>query len=258
MSKTRRKTALMGKLLELVRKQFERVNSGNDHPASTYTAMDCLMSRLAIFIFKFPSMLKFDDARDEPVLCGNLRRMFGVERAPTDSTLCRRLDEIGPKAVHRALRTLFGWLLRHRHLDPYRMADGALPLAVDGSGYYTSTRIRCDRCLPKKTRGGGIRYWHSILGATVVHPDVDQVIPAAVEPITKMMSDELFSLHSTTCFLYTLIEHESTRDDEKRNFPTCRTTTDWKADVERSRGQDDTPDFAVTGPFAGISFFLAH
>ncbi len=186
MSKSRRKTALMGDLLERVREQFQRVTIGDDRPANTYTARDCLMCGLAIFVLKFPSMLKFDDARDEPVLCGNLRRLFGVARAPTDSTLRRRLDAIDPKAVHRVLRILFGRLLRHRHLEPFRTADGALPLAVDGTGYYTSTNVHCNRCLNQKTRGGEIRYRHAILGAVVVHPDVDQVVPAAVEPIMKI------------------------------------------------------------------------
>ncbi len=183
MSKSRREDALMGKLLDLVRKQFQRVTPGDDHPANSYRATDCLMSGLAIFVLKFPSMLRFDDARDEPMLCDNLRQLFRVERVPTDSTLRRRLDAIDPNVVHRALRTRFGWLLRYRHLECFRMADGALPLALDGTGYYTSTKGPCKQCLAQKTHGGKIRYRHGTLSAVVVHPDVKQVVPAAVEAL---------------------------------------------------------------------------
>ena len=185
MSKQRRKTALMGKLLALVRTQFERVSTGDSRQAHAVTGANCLMCGLAIFLLKFPSLLKFDEGRFEPVLRGNLKRLFGVASAPSDTTLRRRLDAIDSTHVHRALRTLFGWLLRHRHLEPFRLADGALPLAIDGTGYITSTKVHCDRCLTKKTRSGETRYWHAILGAVVISPDRQEVVPVAVEPITN-------------------------------------------------------------------------
>jgi hypothetical protein len=37
--------------------------------------------------------------------------------------------------------------------------------------------------LEKHHRGGGITYSHQMLGATLVHPDLQEVIPLAPEPI---------------------------------------------------------------------------
>lgn len=183
MSTTRRKTALMGQLLDQVRHQFKRAKDVNGAGANAYPAVDCLMSGLALFVLKFPSLLKFDNRRDEPVLRGNLKRLFGIKRAPSDTTLRRRLDAVDAKVVQRAFRVLIGWLLRHRHLEAFRTADGALPLMVDATGYFTSTKVSCERCLRHRTRGGETRFRHAMLGAVVAHPDVAQVIPVAAEPI---------------------------------------------------------------------------
>ncbi len=86
MAKQRRKTALMGKLLALVRSQFDHVSTGDGPQAHAITAANCLMCGLAIFVLKFPSLLKFDKTRIDPVLQGNLKRLFGVVCAPSDTT----------------------------------------------------------------------------------------------------------------------------------------------------------------------------
>jgi hypothetical protein len=54
-------------------------------------------------------------------------------------------------------------------------------MTIDGSDYFNSEKIHCENCLTKKTRSGGIRYYHQILQATLVHPYMKQVIPLAPE-----------------------------------------------------------------------------
>ena len=192
MSKKGPKSTVIAQMLTLASKTFERVKTGDCDRATSFSARDCLMSALAIFTFKFPSMLQFDTASHQnQKLISNLRNLFGVERAPTDSTLRRRIDEIDSKHIHRALRTAFGWLRRNRFLDPFRVAkfDNLVPLMVDGTGYYTSTKVRCKHCLKSVQRDGKTRYRHAVLCAVVAHPDVKQVLPVAAEPIVKKDGD---------------------------------------------------------------------
>ena len=138
MSKKGPKSTVIPKMLTVASRTFERVKTGDCNRATSFSARDCLMSALAIFTFKFPSMLQFDTAsyRNQKLIA-NLRNLFGVERAPTDSTLRRRIDEIDFKHIHRALRAAFGWLRRNRLLDPFRVAkfNNLMPLMVDGTGY---------------------------------------------------------------------------------------------------------------------------
>ena len=53
----------------------------------------------------------------------------------------------------------------------------------------------------------------------------------------ELLSAATFSLHQTTCFLYTFLETGVKRDHEKGSFLPIAATTDGKAHVERSAGQ---------------------
>jgi hypothetical protein len=63
-------------------------------------------------------------------------------------------------------------------------AEGNLhTLALDGTGYFSSTSIHCASCLHTVHRNGSVTYAHQMLGAAIIHPDVRAVIPLMPEPI---------------------------------------------------------------------------
>jgi hypothetical protein len=58
-----------------------------------------------------------------------------------------------------------------------------------GSGYFSSTSIRCQRCLAKKQKKGKTEYSHQLVVAVLVHPYRKEVIPIALEPIVQRDGD---------------------------------------------------------------------
>ena len=44
-------------------------------------------------------------------------------------------------------------------------------LSVDGTGYFSSSRVHCAQCCEKHHRDGRTTYYHQMLGAVLVHPD---------------------------------------------------------------------------------------
>ena len=69
-----------------------------------YTWEDCIMSGLAVFGFKMPSLLQFEkDKVAEPLIRRNLRTLYGVEKAPSDTCMRERLDVITPQQLRRPL-----------------------------------------------------------------------------------------------------------------------------------------------------------
>ena len=66
------------------------------------------LTGLAIFALKHPSLLRFDrDARGlgEPSAReGNLRSLFGIGRAPSDSRMRERLDALDPERLRRPFK----------------------------------------------------------------------------------------------------------------------------------------------------------
>ena len=98
---------------------------------------DCVMSGLAIFALKYPSLLQFEqDARGlgesahEPRR-ENLRSLFGVERAPSDVRLRERLDEVDPRELRAPFKRLFARAQRGGALAGFEWLEGRLP-AVGG------------------------------------------------------------------------------------------------------------------------------
>ena len=66
---------------------------------------DCLMSGLAVFTLKFPSLLQFDQAMrngKEPTRAQNLRSLFVVRKAPSDTAMSARLDRIDPRPSQKS------------------------------------------------------------------------------------------------------------------------------------------------------------
>jgi len=177
-------------LLREVRKHFSMIpvlqgkGAGN---TPEIALVDCLMSGLAVFSLKFPSLLQFDKAANEGVLRHNLKKLYGVDRAPCDTQLRERLDVVDQEQVRGAFKKVFSVIQRGKALEKYQFIDGRYLLLADGTGYFSSKNIHCDNCCVKNHRNGSKSYYHQMLGAAIVHPDYAEVIPLCPEPI--MMGD---------------------------------------------------------------------
>jgi len=164
----------------LLREQFKVMQNAE------YSWQDCVMSGLAVFGFKMPSLLQFEKDKDsEPWLRRNLRTLYGVESAPTDTTMRERLDIIAPKQLRRPFKTIFAYLQRGKVLEGYRYLGGYHIISLDGTGQFSSEKIHCECCCEKHHRNGHTEYYHHMLGAVLVHPERREVIPLAPEPIAK-------------------------------------------------------------------------
>jgi len=142
---------------------------------------DALMSAFAMFSLKAPSLLGFDKQRAD----GNLKTIYGIERAPCDTRMRERLDPVSPASLRPSFTLVLRQLQRGKALEPMVFLDGHYLVALDGTGYFSSNTIHCDSCLHKEHRNGSITYSHQMLGAAIIHPDFRAVIPLMPEPIVK-------------------------------------------------------------------------
>jgi hypothetical protein len=167
-------------LFRLVRSGFAHIP---DHRCGDgdLSLTDAFMSAFAMFSLKSPSLLAFDKERAE----GNLGTIYGIERVPCDTRMREILDPVVPESLRPVFKSVFRQLQRGKALEPMAFLDGHYLLALDGTGYFSSTEIHCASCLHKVHRNGSITYYHQMLGAAIIHPDVREVIPLMPEPIVK-------------------------------------------------------------------------
>ena len=179
-----RKTLSGPGLLREVRACFDALN--DPVPSRGLSLAECLMSGLAVFGLKYPSLLQFDrDARTDEVVRANLRSLYGIERAPSDTALRERLDEVDPRQLRDVFKRVFALLQRGKALEGFTCLDGHYLLSVDGTGYFSSSSVHCAQCCEKHHHDGRTTYYHQMLGAVLVHPHQREVFPLAPEPIVK-------------------------------------------------------------------------
>jgi hypothetical protein len=167
-------------LLGLVRNGFAHIPDYRAHEEEI-SLRDALMAAFAMFSLKAPSLLAYDKQRAE----GNLSTIYGIERVPCDTYMREILDPVSPKVLRPVFKSVFRQLQRGKALEAMTFLDGHYLLALDGTEYFSSKTIHCASCLQKVHRNGSITYFHQMLGAALLHPDMRAVIPLMPEPIVK-------------------------------------------------------------------------
>jgi len=169
----------------LFRRLHDNFDQIPDHrPAQPKISLgDALMSGFAMFSLKDPSLLAFDERREDP--SDNFRNVYGINAVPSDTQMRTILDPVDPGALRSCFTDIFRCLQRGKVLEDYAFFDGAYLVSLDGTTYHNSDNICCSSCLVKRHRNQVVSYYHQLLGATIVHPDLKEVIPLAPEPIIK-------------------------------------------------------------------------
>jgi hypothetical protein len=167
-------------LFRLVRSGF---NTIPDHRSldAEISLTDALMSAFAMFSLKSPSLLAFDKQRAE----GNLQTIYGMTCVPCDTQMREILDPVSPALLRPLFKSVFRQLQRGKALEPMAFLEDYYLVALDGTEYFSSKTIHCASCLHKVHRNGSYTYYHQMLGAAIIHPDVREVIPLMPEPIVK-------------------------------------------------------------------------
>jgi hypothetical protein len=158
-------------LVSLVRSRFE--NLADPRPGRpTISLADALMSAFAVFALKDPSLLAFDQRRNDD----NLHSLYHIERVPSDTQMRAILDQVPPETLRPVFQDVFRQAQRGKALEPFVYLEGCYVLSLDGTGYFSSPTIHCSSCLQKEHADGTVTYYHQMLGAALVHPDKAEVI----------------------------------------------------------------------------------
>jgi len=180
--RTVRKHLNADSLLASMKKDFQKIP--DKRRANSKIALDdALMSALAMFQLKDPSLLAFDTRRiEEPE---NLHTIFKVKDIPCDSQMRTILDPLSPAHLRAPFCTVFRQLQRGKGFEDMAYLDGHYLLSADGTGFYTSDKVSSPYCMGKKKKDGTTQYYQQMYAACFVHPESKVVIPVFPEMITQ-------------------------------------------------------------------------
>ena len=124
-----RKHLFMDALIALVRSRFERI-ADHRRENATVSLPDALMSAFAMFALKDPSLLAFDQRRTDE----NMKRVFGIDRVPSDTQMREILDGADPEDLRPVFGDMFRQLQRGKALEAFRFFGNHYLLSLDGTG----------------------------------------------------------------------------------------------------------------------------
>jgi hypothetical protein len=70
------------------------------------------------------------------------------------------------------------------YLESYRFLQDCLLIAIDGTEYFRSQKIKCPNCTITKHKNGKISYSHKVLTPVITQPNSNTVIPIEPEFVT--------------------------------------------------------------------------
>lgn len=143
-------------LVQTLRRRFEDVADSRRQKSTDFTMVDTLMAAFAMFSLKEPSLLSFEEREDEQAI----NRLFGLSSIPSDSTMREILDGIDIEPLNEAFADIFHELQRSGELKKWVFDRGHYLVAIDGTGYFCSTKISCPQCLEKRSSKGTVEYHH--------------------------------------------------------------------------------------------------
>ena len=146
---------------------------------------DCLMACFGVFSLKWPSLLQYEINLKDSNLHKNFCRLYKIDQVPSDTYMRERLDQLSTQDLAPAYKKIFSMLQRSKALEPYRYLDGYYIVSIDGTGHFSSDKVHCKNCCKKEHRNGKITYYHQMLAAVMVHPELKEVVPFCPEPIQK-------------------------------------------------------------------------
>ena len=153
-------------LIRQIRLRAKQLPDTRNASDCSYSMADAVMSAFALFALKDPSLLFFQERRNDE----NIKSLFRILNIPSDTQMRAILDPLEPDLLRPLFNDVFRQLQRGKALEPYTFHEGCYLVSMDGTEYFSSKKIHCESCLQKKnSKTGEITYHHQMLGAAVVH-----------------------------------------------------------------------------------------
>ncbi len=146
-----------------------------------YSIEDAALGAFAVFYTQCPSFLAHQTVMEQAKGKSNAQTLFGMRKIPTDNHIRSLLDPVAPSYVLPLFERVFNELDAAGQIDSFRMRNGELLIALDGTQYHHSESIHCKHCTVSEHQNGHISYAHTVVTPVVVSPGHNRVIPLEPE-----------------------------------------------------------------------------
>ena len=151
---------------------------------TSYEMRDAALSASSTFFMQSPSFLHQQRSMEKKQGISNINTLFGAHKIPSDNQIRNLMDTVSAQHFNPIYRRIFTDLSKVDYFESFKVLDKQLLLALDGTEYFSSTRLHCDCCSTAKQKDGCIRYYHTAVTPVIVSPNQSQLIPLVPEFVT--------------------------------------------------------------------------
>jgi len=148
-------------------------------PNRIYAMADAALGAFAVFFVQSPSFLARHRDLQRRQGQNNAESLFGLEQVPSDPQIRNLLDPIPPEQLASPFWRVFAQLRDGDYLTAYQGHLGRWLCTLDGTQYFSSQKIHCDRCTTRVVNARTY-YSHTLVAPVLVAPGEHRVI--ALEP----------------------------------------------------------------------------
>jgi len=171
--------------LYIVSEELPDLRTGN----VTYKMSDAALGAFSIFFTQSPSFLDFQRMLEKAKGISNAQTLFNMTNIPSDNHIRNLLDPIEASHFDPLYRYIIDRFELLGQLNPYRDINDDLLVALDGTQYFSSSKICCKNCKVTQHSNGDITYSHTAITPVILAPGNPRVLPLEAEFLTPQDGD---------------------------------------------------------------------
>jgi hypothetical protein len=170
---------ILESLLRIVKCEFNKIPDCRQVGKIAYEFSEVLYDNLLLYVQQYSSFRQFKKSYS---LTQGIMKEGRIDISSSQQKSI--LDNVNSNLFRAIFRRLFNILQRDKVLEQYVYYDNAYLMLMDGSGYYSSSKVKCSKCLIRRD-DNNINYQHHVLQLFIAHPNQDIIIPLMPEEISN-------------------------------------------------------------------------
>jgi hypothetical protein len=155
-----------------------------------YSLQDLILGAFSVFFMQCESFLEHQRYMQSHEGHNNAKTLFGLSEIPSDPQIRNVLDKTEVEPLFNVFTWVFQSLEQGGWLKRYKFLESQYLIALDGTTYFSSSKIHCSQCNHRTHQNGKTSYFHSAILPVIVTSDQSEVISLAPEFMTPQDGHE--------------------------------------------------------------------
>jgi len=170
----REKVSIFGELLDIFKDNIKNIKDTRRQRSDLkYSFNEIILGAFSMLYFQNSSWLDFQNKLGTTEGKNNAKMIFGIENIPVENHIKTQLDKIKPSSFKKVYDDILLKCERLNIIKQFIFMKEYLLVAVDGTQYFSSKKVKCKCCQTKKDSKTGVTtYSHVAITPILVHPQL--------------------------------------------------------------------------------------